>query len=136
MYKTIMVPVDISHPDHMQKAIRTALDIAQRHDGEITLVGLTAPQPSSVATTPEEFRRKLADYAKTVAGDSGVTVNSHAIIDHDPSADLDRVLLHTASDLGADLAVMASHVPRFGGPSHGGSLAAHADISVFVVRGD
>jgi nucleotide-binding universal stress UspA family protein len=53
--------------------------------------------------------------------------------------DVDKVLLSTAVvESGAvDLVVMQSHVPGISDylwGSHGGHLAAHADISVFVVR--
>ena len=40
-------------------------------------------------------------------------------------------------ETGADLVVMASHIPGIADaiwPSHGGRLASHADVSVFVVR--
>ena len=43
-----------------------------------------------------------------------------------------------AEELGADLVVMATHVPNLTDyiwASHGGHLASHAKASVFLVRG-
>jgi len=55
MYDKIMVPVDLRHTETLGKAIRTAADIARANDASVTFVGVTPPQPSSVAHTPEEY---------------------------------------------------------------------------------
>ena len=56
---------------------------------------------------------------------------------HDPAADLDHRLIAAGREIGADLIVMASHLP--GLPEHlfasnAGAVASHAKVSVFVVR--
>jgi nucleotide-binding universal stress UspA family protein len=46
-------------------------------------------------------------------------------------------LLSAINDAGADLVVMASHVPgltEYVWPSHGGKIASHSTASVFVIR--
>ena len=61
-----------------------------------------------------------------------------SLVSHDPSSDVDDILLKAVKDTGADLVVMASHVPNimdYVWPSNGGKLATHTDASVFLVRG-
>jgi nucleotide-binding universal stress UspA family protein len=56
---------------------------------------------------------------------------------HDPAADLDPTLLKAVEETGADLVVMASHVPGLTDyiwPSNGGTVARRAKVSVMVVR--
>jgi nucleotide-binding universal stress UspA family protein len=59
------------------------------------------------------------------------------VVSHDPTVDVDDALMKAVSETGADLVVMASHVPGLADyiwPSNGGKLAAHSSASVFVVR--
>jgi len=51
---------------------------------------------------------------------------------------VDDALLKASRDTGADLVVMASHMPSvldYIWPSNGGKIAEHAKCSVMVVRG-
>jgi len=134
MYSKIMVPVDLAHVDHLTRALDTAESFAQVHGSDIVYVSITAQTPTQIAHNPAEFSEKLQEFAKSRPGGKG---QSHAIAAHDPSIDIDKLLLKAIADTGADLVVMASHKPGiadyFWG-SHGGSLAAHATVSVFVVR--
>jgi nucleotide-binding universal stress UspA family protein len=55
----------------------------------------------------------------------------------DPAVEVDRKLLAIIQESGADLIVMATHQPgwiEYLVNSHGGRLASHAPVSVFVVR--
>ena len=137
MYKKIMVPVDLAHTDKLEKAVATAADLAKHYQAALQMVGVTASAPSSVAHTPEEYAAKLAEYAAAEGKKQGVEIGSHAIVSPDPTIDLDDKLGREAHDIGADLVVMASHVPGFAEhlfSSRAGYLASHTDISVFVVR--
>ena len=67
----------------------------------------------------------------------GVGFEAHTETSHDPTIDLDDVLEKASEKLGADLIVMASHVPGFAErifASNAGYLASHSHASVFVVR--
>lgn len=137
MYKTIMVPVDLEHADRLGKALNTAADLAGHYGSTICYVGVTAATPGRVAHNPQEFEDKLADFARAQAGRHGHAATSRALVSHDPAADLDRKLDEAVRETGADLVVMASHIPGVADaiwPSHGGRLASHAEVSVFVVR--
>ena len=135
MFKSIMVPVDLAHADKLSNAIDVARDLATHYGAKLVFVGVTASTPGPVAHNPEEFRGKLEAFAREAGGDADAT--SHMIVSHDPTADMDDKLEAAIPELGADLVVMASHVPGIADmlvPSHGGSLARHAGISVFLVR--
>lgn len=135
MYTRIMVPVDLTHLEALEKALQTSEDLARTWGAEIVYVSVTAETPTPVAHTPAEFAQKLEAFAATrpVAG-----ARTRAYTAHDPSIDIDKLLLKAVDETGADLVVMATHQPGiadyFWGSAHGASLAGHAKTSVFVVR--
>jgi nucleotide-binding universal stress UspA family protein len=137
MYTRIMVPVDLAHAETLDKAMTQAGDLARLYDVPVSVVGVTVSQPTAVAHTPEEYRDKLAAFARDYAGRTGARMEADPVVSHDPAVDLDRVLRNRAHALGADLVVMASHIPHFYDVifgSHAGALVRHSDLSVFVVR--
>jgi nucleotide-binding universal stress UspA family protein len=59
------------------------------------------------------------------------------ILSPDPVADLDETIIAAIREIGADLVVMGTHLPRHLDavmPSHGGRIATHTKASVFLVR--
>jgi nucleotide-binding universal stress UspA family protein len=137
MYKKIMVPVDLRHVECLGKALATAADLSRHYKAAVQLVGVTGSAPSSVAHNPEEFAARLNDFAAAEGARYGIEFGVHAITTPDPTIDLDDTLGREAQAIGADLIVMASHVPGFAEhifSSNAGYLASHAEISVFVVR--
>jgi nucleotide-binding universal stress UspA family protein len=137
VYSKVMVPVDLAHVDRLTKAIDLATDFAKRYAIPVCFVGITPSTPTPVAHTPKEFARSLEDFAQAQGDKHGLTATSAAYISDDPAVDLDQTLMQAIEDQGADLVVMASHIP--GLPEHifhsnVGHLAAHAKVSVFVVR--
>jgi len=136
-FQSIMVPVDLHHVETLEKALKTAADIAKLYDAQIALVAITGSAPTDVAGSPESFQDQLQSLADRMSAQHGVTFHARTVVSPDPSVDLDEALQKTASDLSVDLVVMASHVPGFWEhifASHGGYLASHATISVLVVR--
>jgi nucleotide-binding universal stress UspA family protein len=138
MFSKIMVPVDLGHIDKLGKALSIASQMARNSGAEVVYVGVTGTAPSPVAHTPEDYAAKLAQFAARQAETAGHAASGHAMVRHDPAADLDTTLTQAAEETGADLVVMATHVPgafdAFG-PNHGGTFARHSTISVFLVRG-
>lgn len=137
MYKSIMVPVDLEHADRLAKALDSAADLSKHYRIPVCYVGITASTPGRVAHTPQEFAAKLEAFGKEQAARHGIEASTRTAVSHDPAVDLDKILLKAVVDTGADLVVMASHVP--GIPEHvfasnAGYLANHASVSVFVVR--
>lgn len=137
MFTRIMVPVDLAHLDKQEKALECAAMLSRQYDAPITYVGVTTPTPGPLAHTPEEYDEKLGAFAAAQAELRGIKAQGHMAIAHDPTTDLDDVLLKQVSETGADLVVMASHVPgvtEYIWPSNGGKIAGHAKASVLVVR--
>ncbi|MBW0159562.1 universal stress protein [Sedimentimonas flavescens] len=136
-YTHIMLPIDLEHADRMGKAIETALALAVQFGAKLTLVGVTSELPGVSAHNPTEFKEKLSALAQRLGEGLPQSAESRTYVAHDPSVQIDGILLDAIKDVGADLVVMASHIPNVLNaiwPSHGGKMASHADVSVFVVR--
>ncbi|WP_026381542.1 universal stress protein [Afifella pfennigii] len=137
MFKTIMVPTDLGHKDKLDKAMQLAGDLSKHYGAKVILVGVSAAAPSSVAHNPAEYAEKLEAYAAEQSGKLGGSFTAKAVTSHDPARDLDAVLEEQVHETGADLVIMASHVPGFAThvfASNAGYLASHSEVSVFVVR--
>ena len=137
MYKRIMVPVDLRHTEQLEKALATAADLASHYGASAVLVSVTAPPTSDVAHDPEEFVEKLNRFAAEQSRRYGVEFAAKTVLTPDPAVELNAALRDAIRFLGADLVVMASHVPTIWDyliSSHAGHLASHADVSVLVVR--
>ena len=137
MYEKILVPVDLSHVRALDKALKTAAELAKRYDAELSYFGVTSSSPGPVALTPEEFGEKLAEFAKERSREDGVTASAEYKVVPDPASDLNHTLLAAIETCGADLVVMASHrpgLPEHLFASHAGYVAAHSKASVMVVR--
>lgn len=137
MYRKIMVPVDLAHIEFLEPSLQTVADLARHYGAEVCYVGVTANTPGSVARTPEEYRQKFEAFAQQHAKVHGQPVTAHTITSTDPVAELDDLLIKAIDDVGADLVVMPTHPPRHLDvlvPSHGGKVATHTDVSVFLIR--
>lgn len=137
MYTHIMIPVDLAHAGKLSKALRTGADLARHYGAKVTYVGVTAPTPGPLGHNPKEYGDRLAAFAEAERATHGHEVAAHAVVAHDPTTDLDDALLRTVDQIGADLVVMASHIPGLADylwPSNGGKIAGHSRASVFVVR--
>lgn len=132
-----MVPVDLRHTDRLEKALAVAANLAKQYGAEAHIVGVTLSAPTEIAHSPEEFAEKLTAFTADQSAVLGVTFRPHAEVSHDTTIDLDDVLSRSADAIGADLIVMASHVPGLADhifASNAGYLASHSSMSVFVVR--
>lgn len=137
MYRKIVVPVDLAHADRLEKALLTAGALAKLFSAPVVYVGVTGPVPDSVARGPDAYRQRLEDFARAQAEAHGIETSAHPIVSGDPAAELSRLLRRATQEVGADLVIMASHPPSALDwilPSQGGSVAEHAEASVFVVR--
>lgn len=137
MYQSIMVPVDLAHLDALEKPLTVAADMARHYNAQLSYVGVTTSQPSSVARTPEEYEQKLKTFAQEHAPDTGHAPTARVYNSHDPVTDLDDILLQAIKDVGADLVVMGTHLPHHIDaimPANGSKVASHSNVSVFLVR--
>ena len=137
MTDKILVPVDLEHAEKLTKALNVAAAIAKAEDAEVCFLGVTDSEPSAVAATPEAYATKLAAFAEDQAKTRGISAKANAVTVHDTPAELAKAILSGAKEVGADLIVMASHVPGLQEhlfATHAGYIANHAPISVYVVR--
>ena len=137
MFSRILVPVDLAHPQELEKALKIAADLARNYGVPICYVGVTEEAPSPIAHNPREFAQKLAAFAAEQAARHGIEASARAYPAHDPAVEITDILLRAVAEVGADLVVMASHKPNIADyilPSHGGGIATHTGISVFLVR--
>ncbi|WP_223669364.1 universal stress protein [Kangiella shandongensis] len=137
MYTKIMVPVDLEHESTLEKAIKVAADIGKLYSASVCLVGVSASPPSEAAHNEDEYKEKLAQYAEKQSAEHGIQFDHKTVHSNDPAVELDDALADTGEAMGADLVVMASHVPRFMDhffKSNASRLVAHTSISVVIVR--
>lgn len=137
MFRKIVVPVDLAHTRQLRKALSVAGELARANKAEICYIGVTTPAPTSVAGTPEEYGHKLADFAATQGRDENVPTDSHMLLSLDPGLQMNHALESAVAELGADLVVMATHIPNatdYVWSGHGPHMAAHSAASVFLVR--
>jgi len=137
MYKHIMIPVDLAHAEKSEHALSVVADLAKHYDATVTYVAVTSTTPSAVAHNPDEFSEKLSAFAKEEGTRRGHRTAAHSVVSNDPATDLDKKLADVVDKIGADLIVMATHIPNMADmllPSHGGTLARHTEASVFLVR--
>lgn len=137
MYRSILVPVDLAHADALEKALATAADLAKAYDAELTYLGVTTTTPSTIARTPEGYDAKLEAFAAADGAKRGITPKAVTIASTDLTIELNSSLVEMVAELGADLVVMASHMPGVADhvfTGHAPYVATHAPVSVMVVR--
>jgi len=137
MFTKILVPVDLAHAEKMDKALSVASSLAQTYGAALCFVGVSSDAPTSVAHTPDEFAQKLSAFAADKGAAYGIAAVSEAVIVNDPAVELNHALDKTIDGVGADLVVMATHLPGVSDyiwAGHGAHVAAHSKASVFLVR--
>lgn len=137
MFQKILFPVDLKNVAALDKALRITAELSKTYSASVCYVGVTTTAPSDVARTPQEFTEKLEVFSKSQADAFGIVARAHVMTSHDPTADLTQTLKHAVDEVGADLVVMATHIPGAIDDlwaSHGGGVAAGANVSVFLVR--
>jgi len=137
LFTHILIPVDLSQSDNLKKAVQVAADQAKLYNAKITLVSVVGGLQAKVSNSPILYEKKLAQFAEGVSDLHGLQFDSIVLDAPDPSVEVDRTVLRVVNEIGADLIVMASHQPGWAEylvNSHGGHVASHAQVSVFVVR--
>ncbi|MGC2087775.1 MAG: universal stress protein [Bradyrhizobium sp.] len=140
MFKSILVPIDLSDTDLAKPAIATAATLAQTWEGSVRLLNVMPMTPVMLAEyVPADFdtqQRETAEEALSiVARESGIPQNriSYAV----RQGGIYHEVLEEANAVRADLIVMTSHRPAmrtyFLG-SNAGHVVRYAKCSVLVVR--
>ena len=136
MYKNVIVPIDLDKADKAQAILDNAKDLTVG-GGKITLVNVVADVPGLItAELPEGLVQKAAHNARNslldLAKEAGVTADVQV-----RSGSPHHAIVSLADELGADLILIASHVPGLRDYLLGATAAnvvRHAKCSVLVYR--
>ena len=142
MFKTILLPIDLSEPGSWSKALPAALSLCQ-DEGDVLHV-LSVMPDFGMSVVGSFFEPGFEEKALHKLGEdltAWVGENIPAGIDVHPHVTHGRVydqIINAADKLGADAIVMESHTPELSdyllGPN-AARVVRHAKQSVFVVRG-
>lgn len=141
MFKSILLPIDLSSPASWTKALPAALDMA---DGEGTELHVVSVLPDFGMTIVESYfkegyeKQALADFGHKLAAwvkehvPEGVNVHPHVL-----HGTIYAEILRAANKLSCDIIVLASHRPELSdyllGPN-AARVVRHANQSVMVIR--
>ncbi len=134
MYKTILVPVDLSHPEQGSKT----LGIARKIGGDasrVVALFVAADVPGYVSVElPMGWLEKSLDKSRT---ELGVLADKAAAETKVLTGHPSTKILECAEEIGADLIIIASHRPKLQDYFLGSTAARvvrHAQCAVLVDR--
>ncbi|MFC4352044.1 universal stress protein [Fodinicurvata halophila] len=136
MYKTVIVPLDLSHTERLQPMVSAARQLSSE-DAEILLVNVIEDIPAYVRSqVPQSIRderdEEVRKHLHKIAKENGLSENIMVRTGHAATE-----ILAAAKEKKADLIVIASHKPGFGDFLIGSTAARvvrHAACTVHVVR--
>ncbi|UTD28449.1 universal stress protein [Bradyrhizobium sp. WD16] len=140
MFKSILVPIDLSDTDLAKPAIATAATLSRTFQGTVRLLNVLPITPVMLAEyVPADFesqqRQSSEDALAIVTAESGI--EAARISTAVRQGGIYHEILEEAAEIGADLIVMTSHRPAmrtyFLG-SNAGHVVRYATCSVLVVR--
>jgi nucleotide-binding universal stress UspA family protein len=143
MFKTVLLPIDLSAPSSWEKALPAALRLCQPEDGGVLHVMTVVPD-FGMSVVGSFFEANFEQKALHKVGEAlSVWVNAHIpdAVEVHPHVVHGRVydqIIMAADRLKVDAIVMGSHRPEVTdyllGPN-AARVVRHAKQSVFVVRG-
>jgi nucleotide-binding universal stress UspA family protein len=142
MFRSIVVPVDLSEVDVSRPAIATAVRLAKESGGRVTLVNVVPIMPVMMLdTVPVSYEAEIAEKSQASLAELARTVD----LPPERVAAVVRIggvyheVLEVAKDKGADLVVVGSHRPAMATyllGSNATAIVRHATCSVLVLRGE
>lgn len=139
MTKITLVPIDIAQEQAGGAALGLAQDLAKLQGGKLVLLNVVEQMPGYIVSQlpvgfHEESLGEADEKLREIAGRHGLAETAEVVIrEGRPSTEI----LEYATEIGADLIVIASHDPGLA-DFFLGSVAArvvrHAHCSVMVVR--
>ena len=139
MYKTVLVPVDLSHIKKGSKMIERAKYLADTSKSQLTLLNVIPEIPPYVAIEiPSGLHEKVVENAKADLRDlvrkHDLPSSTRIVVESGNPA---NVILAYAKKQNSDLIMVASHQPGlrdFLLGSVAGKIVRHARCSVLVIR--
>ena len=136
MYKSILVPIDLTHRDVGQAMIKRAVALSDEN-AKITLLHVIGDIPAYAQSyLPEgQLQENLEETKKTLAALAQTAgVKADTIVRYGNAS---PVILDEANELGADLIIIASHHPGIKDYLMGSTasrVVRHAACSVLINR--
>lgn len=140
MFKSILVPVDLTDSEFAKSAIDTALAMARVSQGSLRLINVLPMTPVMLAEyVPPDFdvqqRKTAEDDLAALARDSGLDASRISSVVR--QGGIYHEVIEEAKEMPADLIVMSSHRPDMRSyflGSNAGHVVRYANCSVLVVR--
>jgi len=141
MYKSILLPIDLSHKESWDKAVPVAVGLAKQYGAKIHVLTVIPDFGMAVVGTffPADFAdNALAATKKELDSFVGEHIPNDLLdASHAVHGTIYQQILKNADELGCDLIVIGSHQPAKAdyllGPN-AARVVRHASQSVHVVR--
>lgn len=141
MFRNILLPVDIEHPESWEKSLPMALKLADT-GGTVHILGIVHDVGSAwvAQSLPRDFEEKSLQEMKTRLNElaAGVAEAGIRVATHVGHGHVAEHILKAADRIGADLIVITSLQPddlrTLLVGSNSGKVARHATIPVLTVR--
>lgn len=140
MFKTILVALDVEHPDHNRRILEAAKAVAEANGADIHLLNVVAAAPAIVSQfLHENYEQMASGQVKQALAD----LESELDLKTGEAAPLVRFgtiyeeIIAAAEAVGADLIVTGSHKPDVSDyllGSNAARVVRHAACSVMVIR--
>lgn len=141
MFARVLLPVDLEEESSWKKAIPAVVALRETFGSELHVLTITPDWPKGMyrLSLPVDFEQR---FAASAADGLDVFVRDHIpegvpVTKHVKVGSVYRMILETASEIAADLIVMASHRPEMGDYLIGANasrVVRHAEVSVLVIR--
>lgn len=141
MFRNILLPVDIEHPESWEKALPMAVELADG-DGKLHILGIVHDIGSGWVSQslPKDFEAQTLQMMKSRLNELATQVKRHGlqVQTHVGHGHIAEHILQAATRVEADLIVIASHQPddlrTLLVGSNSGKVVRHARIPVLTVR--
>jgi nucleotide-binding universal stress UspA family protein len=140
MFKTILVPVDLSEPEIGKPAIDAAVNLARQSGGKVHLLSVSPHLPPMMGEyLPADFETTQRNRIHEALNDMAASAGIHAgqVTTAMRSGGIYHEILEEAKEIGADIIVMSSHRPAMSTyllGSNATHVVRHAPCSVMVIR--
>jgi nucleotide-binding universal stress UspA family protein len=141
MFKTVLLTLDLAHPDSWSKALPVALDVVKAWSAQLHVLTVLpeVAVPALMQAGPFDYETKLVPETKSalerfVREHVPAGVPAHPIVTY---GSIYREILRVSAELPADLIVMAAHRPQVGDfliGSNAERVSRRARCTVMLVR--